>query len=305
MMIWKSLGLIFKPNSIKSIKSHSWVPTVFKYSHDKARVFFAGRDEMNHSNIYAFNISLRPPYKILKVSKNPVLSKGSLGFFDDSAVIPSHVIKIRNKFYLYYIGWTQGVTVPYMSAIGLAESKSIFGKFKKLKGSPIFGRTSKDPIFVASCFVEKKNKSYNMFYTSNTIWKKKRGKLYPKYFIKLASSKNAIDWKFKRNIMKFRSKAEIAISRPWVISNYKKKFLFYSFRGKNYKIGFAKIKKDNSLQRMDREIKITNKIGKFDNKMQEYGSVVKYKNKFFMFYNGNNFGEKGIGLAIIDENKLI
>ncbi len=31
--------------------------------------------------------------------------------------------------------------------------------------------------------------------------------------------------------------------------------------------------------------------------MYEYGAVVKYKNQTFMFYNGNNYGEKGVGIA--------
>jgi hypothetical protein len=31
--------------------------------------------------------------------------------------------------------------------------------------------------------------------------------------------------------------------------------------------------------------------------MNEYGSVVNYKDKYFMFYNGNNYGEKGVGIA--------
>jgi hypothetical protein len=303
-MIWKSLGIIFKPKLINSIKSHSWVPTAYKYAEDKVRVFFAGRDRQNHSNIYAFNISLKKPYRIIKISKEPILKKGELGYFDDSAAIPSHVIKIKNEYYLYYVGWTQGVTVPYISSIGLAKSKNLFGKFKKINKSPIFGRTLNDPIFVASCFVEKVKNGYQMFYTSNTKWKKINGRLVPKYFIKLATSNNAIDWKFKSNIMKFKSKNEIAISRPWVISCKKKKYLFYSYRGKNYQIGCAEVKRNNFLKRIDNNIRIKNYIDKFDNTMKEYASVIEYKNKLIMFYNGNNFGAEGIGIAEIEKDKI-
>ena len=35
--------------------------------------------------------------------------------------------------------------------------------------------------------------------------------------------------------------------------------------------------------------------------MQEYASVVEYKNKLIMFYNGNNFGAEGIGVAEIEK----
>ena len=46
-----------------------------------------------------------------------LLKKGRLGCFDDCAVIPSHIIKIKNKFHLYYIGWTRGIiSVLYISS---------------------------------------------------------------------------------------------------------------------------------------------------------------------------------------------
>jgi hypothetical protein len=32
--------------------------------------------------------------------------------------------------------------------------------------------------------------------------------------------------------------------------------------------------------------------------MVEYAAVVKHKTQYFMFYNGNNYGETGIGIAI-------
>ena len=35
----------------------------------------------------------------------------------------------------------------------------------------------------------------------------------------------------------------------------------------------------------------------FDKKMQEYASIVNYGKDYFMFYNGNNYGEEGIGIA--------
>ena len=37
--------------------------------------------------------------------------------------------------------------------------------------------------------------------------------------------------------------------------------------------------------------------------MTAYPYVVKYKNKKFMFYNGNLYGKDGIGLAIENKNK--
>ena len=48
---------------------------------------------------------------------------------------------------------------------------------------------------------------------------------------------------------------------------------------------------------MDNKISIKSSKCGFDKKMQEYASVVKYNKDYYMFYNGNNYGEKGIGIA--------
>jgi len=303
-MEWHSLGLIFDTKKCKWINSHAWVPTVYKIKKDLFRVFFAGRDKYNHSNIGAFTISLEAPYNIISISKRPILKKGRLGCFDDCASIPSHVIKLGKKYFMYYVGWTQGKSVPYISSLGLATSNNLLSQFKRASEAPIFGRTKDDPIFVASCFVEKSKKKFNMWYTSNKYWAKNNNIITPKYYLRLATSNDGINWIYKSEVMKFKSKNEIAITRPWIVEYGKNKLMFYSYRGKNYKIGYAKINKKKHLIRRDQKIKFFNNIDKFDSSTREYSSIIKYKNKFFMFYNGNNFGEKGIGLAYITEDEF-
>ena len=76
--------------------------------------------------------------------------------------------------------------------------------------------------------------------------------------------------------------------------------MIYSYgqmKNKNsYKIG--SYNKNGNWIRKDSDIKIINYKDKFDDKTQEYGATISYKGKNYIFYNGNNFGEKGIGLAI-------
>ena len=115
---------------------------------------------------------------------------------------------------MYYIGWTKGGSVPYISSLGLAISKSLNGKFKRVSEAPILGRTDKEPIFVASCFVEK-TKRFKMYYTSNKHWRISKNNNYiPRYNIKYATSKNGLSWETKSDIIKFKSLSEIAITRP-------------------------------------------------------------------------------------------
>lgn len=309
-MNWQSLGSIFDPTKyLKWVESHAWVPTPIIIKKDIVRVFFAGRDKENHSNIGYFDISLKNTKKILNVSKTPVLKKGRLGCFDDTAAIPSQIIKVGKKYFLYYVGWTRGITVPYISSIGLAIAKNLNGKFERFSEAPIIGRNSNDPIFTASCFVEKQNKKFKMIYTSNKSWK--NGKFFtPNYNLKSASSKNGIEWKTTNNfLIKKNVKNEMAITRPWIINAKKKKILFYSYKnyknqGRNYRIGIAMFNK-KQWKRKDNDLKILNKKDMFDKHMQEYAGIVKYNKNYYMFYNGNNYGEKGVGLATISEKEFL
>ena len=163
---------------------------------------------------------------------------------------------------MYYVGWTRGVSVPYISAIGLAISNNINGKFKKHSEAPIIGKNPHDPIFTASCFVQYLNNKFKMIYTSNKNWEKKPFFI-PSYNLKLAHSNNGIDWRTTDKFLLKKRNNEIAITRPWIITADKKTYITYSYKdykknGRNYKIGIAqKIKK--SFIRKDKSIKIINK----------------------------------------------
>ena len=141
---------------------------------NKIIVFFAGRNKKNESDTWYFIYDIEKE-KIIKISDKPVLKRGNLGSFDDSAAIPSHLIKIRNKYYLYYVGWTRGFKVPYFSNIGLAVSNNVKGPYKKISKSPILGKSKYDPYFVATCFVVKEKKDLKCIILQIYYGKKLRG----------------------------------------------------------------------------------------------------------------------------------
>ena len=300
-MKWISQGLIFsRKNFPKWNSTHAWVPTPIMINKKICRVFYAGRNKNNMSQLGAFDIDLNNPKIIRRVFQKPFLELGKMGHFDDCAVIPSHIIKVKNTYYLFYIGWTQGKTVPYIASIGLATTKNLNKKFKRYSDAPILGRTKNDPIFTASCFIQKYMDKYKMFYTSNLSWNRVNNKSTPKYTIKEASSSDLITWKHEAITFKHK-KNEIAITRPWIFKHNSKDVMLYSYRRYLYKIGLAK-KIGNKWIRKDKNIKIQKKNKPFDLMSQEYSSVVSYKNKKYMFYNGDNFGKYGFGLDILVDN---
>jgi len=268
-MEWNSQGLIFSKKKFPEWNfSHAWVPTPIMVTKNICRIFYAGRNKDNKSQLGAFDIDLNNPKKIKRVFQKPLLELGKIGHFDDCAVIPSHIIKVKSIYYLFYVGWTQAKTVPYIASIGLATTKSLNKKFKRYSEAPILGRTKEDPIFTASCFVQKNKDNYKMFYTSNISWVKIQNNTVPKYTIKEASSFDLINWKHEVVTLKHK-KNEIAITRPWIFENNSKEVMLYSYRSDLYKIGLAE-KINNKWCRKDKNIKIQKKKKKFNLKNKKY-----------------------------------
>ena len=98
---WKKCGLIFTPDgTIAWMKTHAWVPVADHIKNDLYKIFFATRNKDNMSQIGYIVIDLRDPADVIEISRNPVLTLGPLGTFDDSAVIPSCVLDYQGKKYL-------------------------------------------------------------------------------------------------------------------------------------------------------------------------------------------------------------
>ena len=138
-----------------------------------------------------------------------------------------------------------------------------------------------------------------MYYTSNLQWKKQGKKMIPRYLIKTGYSKNGYDWiTNKKHTIKFKNSKEEAITRPWVIKLNKKFIMFLSLKIKNYKITCATSNNGKNWRRKNINFIQKNSRIKFDSKSQEYASVAKVGSKLYMFYNGNDYGKNGVGLAI-------
>ena len=68
-----------------------------------------------------------------------------------------------------------------------------------------------------------------------------------------------------------------------------------------YRIGFAVSRDGISWSRRDSEIGIVVSESGWDSEMLAYPYVVKFRDKFFMFYNGNGFGKSGFWFATAGE----
>jgi hypothetical protein len=128
-------------------------------------------------------------------------------------------------------------------------------------------------------------------------WKKKD---LPIYDVKYSISKDGLNWIQTGRTCINLKKNERAIARPYVIYKNKVFRMWYSYEKKvgTYKIGYAESKDGIKWKRKDNKIIFYNKkSSKTDSQMKEYSAIIEHKSRFYMFYNGNNYGKFGIELA--------
>ena len=300
-MVWEKIGNIFSAdNNQQWMISHA-ANTVAEYLHDDVfRIFFSCRDLEKRSYIGFADIDINPPFKIISVSDKPVLSPGEAGMFDDSGVSLSCIKIINEKKYLFYLGWNLGVTVPWRNSIGLAVYNEGTKKFEKYSKAPLLDRCDADPFSISYPFILNDNGIYRMWYGSNLKWGNEQKDM--SHLIKYAESLDGIHWKREGKIaLNFKNDSEYAMSRPCIIKENGIYKMWYSYRGKIYKIGYAESLNGIDWERKDELAGIDVGVSGWDSEMICYPFVFDHKGKRYMLYNGNQYGKTGFGMAVLNK----
>jgi len=301
-MKWIKKGLIIKPAGLDWMVTHAQNPFPEHIGMDFYKIHFAGRDRLNRAQGGYVVININEPDKILDISREPTLGLGELGCFDDSGAMPSCIINYNDKQYMYYTGWTQGVSVPYYFYIGLAVSDDRGVTFKRISKAPVLGRGVHDPYLTCSPFILVEHGIWRMWYVSSIKRTIEDGKPKPYYHIKYAESLDGVEW-IRRGIVciDFKDDKEYAISRNCVIKEDRIYKMWYSCcADKGYWIGYAESGDGIKWQRKDDEVGIDVSEEGWDSEMIAYPWVFDHGGERYMLYNGNGFGRDGAGLAVLD-----
>ncbi|PYT05760.1 MAG: hypothetical protein DMF60_10925 [Acidobacteria bacterium] len=303
---WNKLGLIFAPpENLGWVHTHAALPVADRIN-DAYRIYFSGRDKIGRAQIGFFEIELKNPNQILRVSKEPVIGLGPLGAFDDSGVTTSWIVSHEGRKYHYYSGWSLGITVPFYFYIGMAVSDDGGETYRKVSAAPILERNHIDPYLTASPCVLVEGGTWKMWYVSCTGWEIKNGQPQHYYHIKYAESSDGIRWRRDGLVcIDYTSRSEYAIARPCVLKEDGVYKMWYSHReGKgSYRVGYAESADGLYWERRDEESGIEISASGWDSEMIAYPFVFGDKDKRYMLYNGNGYGKTGIGLAVLDQSE--
>lgn len=280
--------------------SHASVPCAVSLNGGLFRVFLSSRDEDNRSFPSYIDVDLGGEYPEVKgISRAPVMELGKRGTFDDGGVMPTWIMRKGGDLWMYYIGWNLGVSVPFRNSLGLAISHDNGDSFTRMFEGPILDRTKDEPHFVASASVLDMQEYFTMVYLSCTEWHTTDdGKIMHKYHLKQTNSVDGISWERPGNVaIDYSDKNEYAISRPSIIRIGEKYHMWFTYRGEAYKIGYAKSDDCHLWERDDSKSGIGPSKEGWDSNEVAYPNVVSHGDRYFMFYNGDNYGKTGVGVG--------
>ncbi len=306
-MKFEKKGLILSPNKTDWWQQYyAILPTPYFIEHlGVIRVFYATTCANKFGRLAFVDINSERPFEIVNKSEGFVLDIGNDGAFDDCGVNPSSIIKIENRYFLYYAGYQRHFKTPYSILSGVAVSNDLTS-FSRLKNTPILERTNDELSLRSAPSVIRLGTRFYMVYVSDLGWQEIGGSLFkdkrmPTYCLRSAVSSDGINWDVNPDPIVYPTDDnEFGFGRPYLYNEGDIFYLFYSIRRKNisYRMGYA-ISIDNckTWVRKDKIEGLDISPSGWDSEMICYGAPVKVEQKTFLFYNGNNNGETGFGYA--------
>lgn len=306
-MQWKKLGLIYNTSGRHGFDiSHCHKPTPLLVNEDTLRVYFGARDERNRTRTTFIDLNSHDLREIKYIHDRPVIDLGKIGAFDDSGANVCSVVRDGDTVLMYYIGVNTSTTVHMRNSVGVAISEDGGTHFRRLFDGPVLDRTKDEPYYVGAAEILRSGGEWKCWYTSGNEWKIIDGKPEIDYQIKYATSRNGIDW-HRENLQVIQPENDFEVcARPSVWRRGDFYHMYFSRRsmsgfrhtsGQGYRAGYARSLDGIHWERMDEEAGIPPSDGGWDSEGIAYPYHFELSGRDILFYNGNQFGRSGFGIA--------
>lgn len=262
------------------------------------------RDDDGVSRLEYIDVAADNPSEIIAIGKAPVLDVGADGTFDDNGIILGDVLGEDDNLWMYYVGFQHVQKVKFYAFTGLAISHDGGLHFERYSQVPIMDRSDKARYARTIHTVIKEGSTYKVWYVITDCFTQIAGNPYSVYDIWYCESEDGIHMPMDDTCRCITTEGdEYRIGRPSVYKTDSGYEMFYTrdTRSKEYIAGYATSKdgihwtRDDDNPRM-----LLRKSGTgFDSDMACYPVKAVYKDKTYIFYNGNGMGLSGVGYAIV------
>jgi hypothetical protein len=305
-MAWEKLGLIHcLPESENRSTTHMQGPVALEMD-GIIRIYYAARNKNGKSYPSYIDVDAANPLELINVHDEPIMHHGPVGAFDDEGNMPACAIRIDDEIWMYYSGWNRRVTVPYHNTTGIGVSLDGGSYFDRKFDGPVLERTPIEAYMAVTPYVIRDKTLWKMWYVSGLGWQEVEGKQEPVYVIKYASSVDGINWMRSGDIVIPQKDPLEAMARPTVLQRNSLYHMWFSYRSSHdfrdgegsYRVGYARSLDGVKWKREDSLAGVDVSPDGWDSRMVCYPYVLEVSDRLLMFYNGNSFGQSGIGCAV-------
>ena len=294
-MVWRRVGWVDVPDGRQGWwVSHMGFPTVVSAVDGEYLVLVASRDELQRSSCAYVKLKvLDDCVEVVEVSARPLLEPGSAGCFDESGVNVSFATESEGVITAWYHGWFLRMDGGWINSIGVAQGDLKNG-LSRISPAPTFDRSASDPTSLGYPFWYRLPTGDTMFYCSYDIYGvPSLGQPYS-YRVKSVSCS-----KLDRSLPLLPHVGEFqAQSRPCVVHHDGMYRMFLSVKGTAYHIRSAESIDGNSWKWSEDKWSFMPLGSGGEKNETAYSFVIPYLKGLIMFYNGDNHGETGFGVAV-------
>jgi predicted GH43/DUF377 family glycosyl hydrolase len=299
-MKWENLGPVFSPAGRVDWAAHSALQPTPLVLDDRIRVYAGFRDENGVGRVGYADLDRADPTRVIGWSRRPVLDIGQTGCFDENGVVSCAVVPHDGALRLYYAGYQPAVKVRFMVFGGLAVSRDGGESFERTAGVPVTDRTDDARCFRVIHSIIRDGEVWRTWYGAGSTFRDPGdGRSLPEYNVRYMESPDGTRFPPSGEVALDTQGPEYRVGRPYVVRDGDgwRMHYGYSTAQSAYRLGFATSQDGRRWRRRDAELDLP--TAGWDSDMSAYPAVVTVESRTWMFYNGNEYGREGFGLALL------
>ncbi|WP_369975146.1 hypothetical protein [Xanthomonas bundabergensis] len=303
MFDWHKRGLVFATarDGVGGWMRHSALtPTPHRLDAELIRVYAGFRDDAGVSRIGYVDVRGDDPTQVLRVSAAPVLDIGRDGCFDDNGMILGDVVAAADGLYMFYVGFQRVAKAKFLAFTGLAVSRDGGETFQRRQDTPLLDRAPGRSTIAAVHAARYEQGRWRLWYAVGDDWEHIDGTPFPRYHIRCAETGDLQAIPRQDTVCLLPQGSEYRIGRPRVY-RHDGGYLMYFTRGNRdgaYFPGVARSDDGRHWRRCDDALGLALSPGGWDARTLCYPALIRHRDNLLMFYNGNDMGRDGFGVAV-------
>lgn len=304
-MTWRKLGRVFTPDGSIHWARHSFMtPVPLQLDDATIRVFGGMRDDEGRSRIGWIDVAREDPTCVLAICKRPALDLGRPGMFDDNGVILGDVIRRDDgALWMYYVGFQRPALAKFLAFTGLAISTDNGLSFQRARETPVMDRAPQAAFGAALHSILPEDSGLRAHFSCIHGWERIGDQDYPAYNCWTVHSQDGVHFDIEQAQMTLDvAENEYRIGRPRVTAlkngGYELRVTSDTY-DKHYACHLATSENGLTWERTKVQELPCGTSGEWDSQMTCYPARIDtWQGETYLFYNGNNMGETGVGVAV-------